>query len=107
LGKFTATWEGNINADLRGDFAFQAELDGELKVEINGNAAYAASSTGSTAPLGKPVQLKKGANVFRAVYTSAAKGDAFVRLSWTEKGPYATPIPFAALTHSPTAELQN
>ena len=35
-GKFTATWEGAVNADLRGNFSFQAELNGSLKIEING-----------------------------------------------------------------------
>src|SRR5689334_21984202 len=27
-GKFTAGWEGQINAELRSDFSFQAELSG-------------------------------------------------------------------------------
>src|SRR5262249_41209457 len=83
-GKFTATWEGDVSAELRSDFAFQAELNGDLKLEINGKEVYTAS--GTAAPLGKPVQLNKGANAFRAAYTSPSKGDAFLRLWWTEKG---------------------
>src|SRR5690242_15403751 len=35
-GKLATTWEGAINADLRGRFVFQADLNGALKVEING-----------------------------------------------------------------------
>src|SRR3954469_10645413 len=27
-GKFTATWEGSVSAELRSDFSFQAELNG-------------------------------------------------------------------------------
>ena len=103
-GKFTATWEGNINAELRSDFAFQAELNGDLKLEINGKNVYSAS--GTNASLSEPVQLKKGANPFQALYTSPDKGDAFIRLSWTEKGPHTSPIPFAALTRSTSAALK-
>src|SRR5438132_3926076 len=105
-GKFTATWEGSISAELRSDFSFQAELHGQLKLEINGKPAYEATSMDSAAPLSKPIQLNKGANTLRAVYTSPDKGDAFVRLWWTEKPPYTTPIPFAVLTHSATPELK-
>jgi len=107
-GKFTATWEGNVNAELRSEFVFQAELNGELKLEINGKPVYQASGSGAgSAALSKPVQLNKGANALRAVFTSPEKGDAFVRLSWTEKPPYTTPIPLAALTHSAIPELND
>src|SRR6267143_676724 len=34
-GRFTATWEGNISAQLRSEFSFQVELNGQLKLEIN------------------------------------------------------------------------
>src|SRR3954462_4912564 len=104
-GKFTATWEGNVSAELRSEFSFQAELNGELKLEISGKPVYEARGSGpAPAPLSKPVQLNKGANPLRVVFTSPEKGDAFVRLSWTEKPPYTLPIPLAALTHSATTD---
>ena len=106
-GKFTATWEGSVSAELRSDFSFQAELNGQLQLEINGKTVYEAANAGAAAPLSKPIQLNKGTNALRAVYTSPNKGDAFVRLWWTEKPPYTTPIPFAVLTHSTTAELKS
>jgi len=104
-GKFTATWEGSIHADLRGNYFFQAELDGSLKVEINGVVVLDASGAGGPTPLSKSVQLNKGANPFKATFTSPASGDAFARLGWTEKGIYTTPIPPAAFTHGPSPEL--
>src|SRR5205823_405481 len=82
-GKFTATWEGSVSAELRSDFSFQAELNGQLQLEINGKMVYEAASAGAAAPLSKPIQLNKGTNALRAVYTSPNKGDAFVRLWWT------------------------
>jgi mono/diheme cytochrome c family protein len=105
-GKFTAVWEGAIHADLRGSYSFQAALKGTLKVEINGAVALETSGAGSASPLGKAVQLNKGPNVFKATFTAPEKGDAFVRLSWTEKPPFTGPIPPAAFTHSSTPELR-
>src|SRR6185503_15236548 len=104
-GKFTATWEGAIHADLRGNYQFQAEVSGALKVEINGAVVLDATSTGDATPLTKPIQLNKGANAFKAAFTAPASGDAFTRLGWTEKGVYTTPIPAAAFTRSPSPEL--
>ncbi|HZO85738.1 MAG TPA: c-type cytochrome [Verrucomicrobiae bacterium] len=92
-GPFTAVWEGNIHADLRGQFYFQAELNGRLALEINTNVV--------DTPLRKPVGLNKGANKIKATYTSPKAGDAYVRLSWTEKGTNASPIPPHVLSHAP------
>jgi cbb3-type cytochrome oxidase cytochrome c subunit len=105
-GKFTAVWEGAINADLRGNHSFQAELNGTLKVEINGAVVLEASSTGGASPLSKPVQLNKGPNPFKATFTAPEKDAAFVRLSWTEDPPFTSPVPPAAFTHIPSPELE-
>jgi mono/diheme cytochrome c family protein len=104
-GAFTATWEGSLIADLRGNFSFDAALSGGLKVEINGAVVLDGASDGGNLPLSKPVQLNKGANAFKASYKSAEKGDSFVRLSWTERPPFTGPIPNAAFTHATTPEL--
>ena len=105
-GAFTAMWEGFLNADLRGNYSFQADLNGALKVEINGTTVLEATGTGGTSPLTKPIQLNKGPNVFRASFTVAEKGDSFVRLSWTEKPPFTGPIPPTAFTHTDSVELK-
>jgi len=104
-GKFTAVWQGAIHADLRGNFAFQATLNGKLKIEINRSTALEAAGTGETTPLGKMAPLNKGPNAFKATFTSPDRGDAFVRLDWTEKGPFTSPIPPDAFTYSVTPEL--
>lgn len=104
-GKFTAVWEGQLNAELRSDFSFQAELNGQLKLEINGATVYEARN--SSTPLSKPIQLNKGPNAVRATYVSPDQGDAFVRLSWTEKPPFTSPIPSAVLSHGPGSALSD
>ena len=106
-GKFTATYRGNIVADLRGDFMFRAELIGALKLEINGSQVLDASGDGKAASApSKPVRLTKGANALVATFTSHAAGDAMLRLQWSEKGILWEPVPLAMLTHAPgDAEL--
>ncbi len=101
-GKFTAAWTGSILADLRGDFLFRAELNGALKLELNGNVVLDASGDGtkSTEPT-KPIRLNKGANALKATFTSTASGDAMLRLQWSEKGFLWEPIPLGMLTHAP------
>src|SRR5437867_3787305 len=105
-GTFTAAWAGFISAELRGDFLFQAEINGELKLEINGALVFDAASSGGPAPLSKPVRLNKGANAFKANLASPSKGDAFVRLGWSEKGPITVPIPSTVFTHVTDVDLQ-
>ncbi len=105
-GQFSATWEGAISADLRGTFFFQAELNGTFKLEINGAPVIETTGTGGASPLSNAVRLNKGTNAFKATFTSPARGDAFVRLGWTEKGTLTTPIPAAAFSHAPTPALR-
>ena len=84
-GKFTATWEGFVEAELRGDFFFQAELNGHLKLELNGAVALDATGAGRASPLSKAATLNKGVNKLKATFTSPAQGDAFARLAWTDR----------------------
>lgn len=103
-GKFTAVFEGNINGDLRSEYFFKAEeLGGTLKLEVN-NAVVLDTSTPSA--LSRKVQINKGANAVKATLTAPPKGDAFVRLGWTEKGTNVNPIPNVWITHASTPELQ-
>lgn len=102
--KFTATFSGFLSVDLRGDYSFQAELNGHLKLEINGAVVLDANGTNSSAELSKLIRLGKGTNGFRAIFTSPARGDAFVRLLWKPKDGFAQPIPTASLTHFATTE---
>jgi len=114
-GPFTAAWEGAILADLRGTFVFQAALGGTLALEINGVKLLSVTGApgGTNSALSAPIQLNKGANAFKATFVSPENRDAFVRLNWAEKGsalsnvegPFTTPIPAAAFSHSPSPSL--
>ncbi|MEO5803278.1 MAG: c-type cytochrome, partial [Verrucomicrobiota bacterium] len=106
-GKFSATWEGFISADLRGDYAFQMERNGNLKLEINGAVVLETNGTNSISKLSKSVRLNKGTNALRATLLSPAQGDASVRLLWKPRDSFMQPIPSAALSHLPTTEEQD
>lgn len=105
-GPFTTVWEGSILAELRGNWSFQATLNGKLTVEINGATVLEATGAGTASPLSKAVQLNKGANAFKATFNSPSSGDAFVRLWWTEKPPFTSPIPASSLNHAVSPELE-
>ncbi len=101
-GKFTAVWAGFINADLRGDFQFRAEVSGSVKLELNGVAVLEVVGDGKApSAASKPVRLNKGANALKATFTNPASGDALIRLHWSEKGMLWEPIPLTTLTRSP------
>ena len=103
-GNFTAVFEGSILGDLRGNYFFKAdELGGAVRLEINGAVVL---DTGAAGALSPSVQINKGANAVKATFTSPARGDAFVRLGWMEKGTNAVPIPNPVITHGRSPELQ-
>jgi len=104
-GKFTATWTGFISADLRGDYNFQAALNGNFKLEINATVALETSGTNSISPLSQSIRLNKGTNFFRASFSSPATGDALVRLQWKPADSILQPIPLAVLSHAENLDL--
>jgi len=103
-GKFTAVFEGVILGELRANYFFKAEeLGGSLKLEINNAVVLEANAPGV---LSKSVQINKGTNAVRATFTGPARGDAFLRVGWSEKGTNANPIPNAWIAHTTTPALR-
>ena len=81
-GKFTATWEGTVKIDLRGDYSFQATGRGGLKLEVNNAVLLDLPGLGGFAKpvTTKTVRLNKGANSIKVTYTSPNRGNAQLRL---------------------------
>lgn len=105
-GKFAVEWTGFVALDLRSEYAFQAHVNGDVKVEINGTSVLDANFTGPAIGRGKLIRLNKGPNALKVSYRSPPTGDAFVRLEWTPKGGLPVPIPSGSLTHEPDGELK-
>jgi len=95
-GRFTAVWEGALHIDLRGDYSFQAIGRGGMKLVVNNETLLDLPGISA---LGKPpttkiVRLNKGANAIKVTYKSPARGDAQLRLFWSE-------LPDKPLPHEP------
>ena len=104
-GSFTAEWEGVIHLDLRDRFVFQAELNGSLKLELNGNPVMEATGTGGMTEPTKRIRLNSRSNTLKATFTSPEKGDAFFRLYWSTPDYGNEPIPPKYLKHAPNENL--
>ena len=96
-GKFQATWDGFVSAELRGDYQFSAELRGTLRLSINGVVILDVRADEGSPEPSRPVRLNKGTNALRAVFVSPESGDAYLRLSWIPQGGRPEPIPRALL----------
>src|SRR6266699_2049954 len=105
-GKFSADWVGFISSEIRDNYAFQADLNGDLKLEINGALVWEAGAKGTNAGPSKPIRLNKGTNGFKIRFSSPSEGDAWVRLNWSSKEFAPEPIALNALTHVSSPELQ-
>ena len=106
-GPFTATWTGFLNLELRGEYTFQADLNGSLKLFLNGENVLEATESGKQAGPGKKIRLKKGTNSILAEFASPAKGDSRLRLYWVPADGFQQPIPNRALTTSPFSEIMS
>ncbi|MBN8248394.1 MAG: c-type cytochrome, partial [Verrucomicrobia bacterium] len=104
-GPFTARWEGAITADLRAEYGFAAAFSGAMKLTVNGTLALEASGETNQIVAGRNVRLNKGPNPFVVEYTAPARGDAMMRLYWTNSETPLNPIPLAALTPATNAAL--
>jgi mono/diheme cytochrome c family protein len=72
-GPFKALFEGFVSVDLGTDCTFSTVGTGSVTVTINEKPAAE----------GNPVFLKKGRNRIAVRYESPARGDAWLRLSWS------------------------
>lgn len=99
-GPFTATWNGFVQVDLRGDYHFHAEpppAPNSFRLEINGqNVPLSPDGTSPT------VRLRKGTNSLRATFQPSVSQPAQLRLLWQSRGLPRTPIPNASLLPPPT-----
>ncbi len=98
-GPFTAKWEAEILSDMRAEFTFAAEVQGAVKVTLNGVAIL----EGIARTESQPVKLQKGANKLAVEFTSPAKGDALLRLLWSSKEFPWEPVPPTAFQHNTSA----
>ncbi len=94
-GPFTAKFTGDLAVPLRGDYKFMVDVRGLVKVSINGEEVFAATSESAE----KTLELKKGANAVLVEFSSNGEDDAVLRLDWaTEEFP-REPVSPMVLSH--------
>ena len=127
IGPFTARWETDITSDLRSEYTFAADVDGSLKVTLNGAVILEGNSRrtiegvvvntypggkiegtltigGVIRLSGKPVQLNKDANKLVVEYQSPQKSDAVLRLLWSSQEFPWEPVPPTVFLHDLNAK---
>ena len=104
-GAFTAEWEGVIQLDLRDRFVFQAELNGSLRMELNGEVVLDVTSDGLETEPSRRIRLNSRGNTLKATYSSPPDGDAFFRLYWATPEHGNEPILPKFLKHKPGERL--
>ncbi len=98
-GKFTATWLGDINLDLRDEFTFTAHGRGKLTVTLHDFIVLDISSDDFSKTPSKPYKLSKGKNQITVRYESPDKGDAWLRLYWSSSEFPSEPIHPTVFSH--------
>ncbi|MDP7011211.1 MAG: c-type cytochrome [Verrucomicrobiota bacterium] len=101
VGRFTATFEGFVRVDLRGDYSFQVIGKGGVKLEVNNAVILDFKGITGVGPAAttKIIRLNKGVNSIKLTYASPSRGDAQLRLFWSER-------PDKPLPHEPILNKQ-
>jgi cytochrome c2 len=99
VGAFTAKWEGQIVMEMQTEVSFAAEVQGSVKVLLNGETIL----EGNTRTGSQPVKLLKG-NKLTVEFTSPAKGDALLRLLWSGRDFPWEPVPPTVFSHDAHGE---
>lgn len=102
-GAFTAKWEGDIVSPLRAEYTIGADVQGALKVTLNGTLILEGAGDGTVQTVNKPVQLSKGPNKLLVEFASDGTTDATLQLKWWSKEFPAEPIPPTVFSHDESA----
>ena len=102
-GPFIAEFDGFVSVNLRDDYQFRAETNGSVEIRVGTVVALSASAEDGETPSSKPVRLNRGPNALRVTYTSAKRGDSYLRLFWSSPEIAWEPVPASALTRAAAA----
>ena len=103
-GPFRASWTGFIKLDLNGTYSFHAIGAGKVRVTVNQQTAIPLTELTADAATYPPVLLRSGLNPVEVAFESPARGDARLRLFWSEPELLPGPVPPTALVHEAREE---
>ena len=99
-GPFIAEFDGFVSVNLRDDYQFRAETNGSVEIRVGAVVVLSASAEDGETSSTKPVRLNRGANALRVTYTSAKRGDSYLRVFWSSPEIAWEPVPASALTRA-------
>ena len=108
-GPFEATFRGAIDIDLNDSFRFAVRGNGGVRLSIDGQVVLerdALPANGAPVSTDGEVRLRKGLNPVELVYRSPARGDARMRLTWSNDYLPEEPVPPAFLRHAGSPPLE-
>lgn len=107
-GSFEATFRGAIEIDLNDSFRFTVRGTGGVRLSIGGQVVLERDTlpaAGAPASTNSQVRLNKGLNPVELVYRSPDRGDASMRLTWSNEYLPEEPVPPASLLHAGSTAL--
>lgn len=107
-GAFEATFRGAIELDLNDSFRFAVRGTGGVRLSIGGQVVLERDNLpvdGAPAATAGEVRLNKGLNPVELVYRSPDRGDASMRLTWSNEYLPEEPVPPASLRHAGSTAL--
>ena len=105
--RFTATWRGFLNLDLRTRLTFSARGRGKVKLTVRGKVLLEGEADDLSTLGSKAARVRKGENPFVLEYTAPESGDATVRLLWQGRDFQIEPVPTTVFTRGSTAESRD
>ena len=107
-GPFEATFRGAIDIDLNDSFRFAVRGNGGVRLSIGGQVVLEHDTLpgdGAPAATASEVRMNKGLNPIELVYSSPARGDASMRLTWSNDYLPEEPVPPGSLRHAGSTAL--
>lgn len=107
-GPFEATFRGAIELDLNDSFRFAVRGAGGVRLSIGGQVVLEHDNLpadGTPVATAGEVRLNKGLNPVELVYRGPARGDASLRLTWSNDYLPEEAVPPASLRHAASTAL--
>jgi len=98
---FAANWSASLMSPLRQQVQFHVEGAGHLILAINGKPVIDTEDREPFRTVSGMVELQKGTNAFEMKLLSVARGETFVRVSWSSSDFGREPIPPTAFVTRP------
>ena len=105
--EYSIEWNGFLSVPLRDDYRFRVLSSGAFELQVDGEVVLShVGDGGEWSEPSEEVRLRKGGNVFKAVFKNNPQLDAVVRVEWSSPDFLFEPIAAKHWTHQPSEALK-